>query len=142
MRALIIAVLLLVPVQAVASGPEPVEQLKRWVWPHDYPPPMPGIGLESPGEARPQAPAKVPPKAAPPKKNEPAARKRPKKAKADDDDDDDPPPRRTRATVSPAVCAQIGQGIAAVGREGARREGLNRGYSSGQIAAAFAACGY
>jgi len=70
--------------QAGASGDDPALPVKRFLWPHNYPPPMPGIGIGSPGETRQGPPAPVPlPKAAPVKKNAPAAKRR----RPRDDDD-------------------------------------------------------
>ena len=57
-----------------------------------------------------------------------------------------PPPKPKEhpkaARPSGSMCAQIGMGIATIGRAGVLAEARRRGYSAGQIAAAARACGY
>lgn len=128
----VIALLIAQPAMAEPAGPSgPVMQLQRWLWPNAKPEvPLPQARPpEAPQVAKP-APHVVAPK--------PAAKPKPKEAptvKAK-------PARAEMPRISAAQCAQIGMGIAMIGREGVKREARARGYSDAQINGAARACGY
>lgn len=138
MRDVVIAIALLAAVPATAAEDHPVQRVKKWLWPHSVPPPLPGIGIGSPGEARVPPAEPVPlPKAAPVKKMAPPVKRA---RKVEDDDDDDRPVRRRVAP--PVPCDQVALGMATIGAAEVRRQARARGHSDAAINRALRACGY
>ncbi len=111
-----------------------IERIQKIFRPH-YPPPIPPV-IEP--VIVPPAPVIVP-KIEQPKSPPKIEKSRPPRPEPKPE----PKPKpRAQVQVSASDCAQIAMGVRFFGVAGMKQKARERGYSSGQIAAAMRACGY